>query len=57
MVKRINPKKEPDIKSNKEHKQDTKPNIDKESKPDRNKIIYEEEKVALVLGIRSIFTV
>ena len=38
---------------------DVKPNIefDKGSKPDRNKITYEEEKVALVLGITSIFTV
>ena len=55
----VKPKKEPDIKSNKEHKQDVKRNIefDKESKPDTNKITYEEEKVALVLGITSIFTV
>ena len=57
----VKQKKEPDIKSNKEHKQDVKPNIefDKESKPepDTNKITYEEEKVALVLGITSIFTV
>ena len=72
MVKRINqivkPKNEPDIKSNKEHKLDVKPNIEfkKEDKqdvkmiktePDKNKITYEEEKVALVLGITSIFTV
>ena len=44
----------PDIKLNKERKQDVKPNIefDKESKHDT----YEEEKVALVLGITSIFT-
>ena len=50
----------PNIKPNKEHKQDVKRNIkfDKEFKPDTNKIItYEEEKVALVLGITSIFTV
>ena len=49
----------PNIKPNKEHKQDVKPNIkfDKELKPDTNKITYEEEKVALVLGITSIFTV
>ena len=48
-----------DIESNREHKQDVKPNIkfDKESKPDTNRIIYEEEKVALVLGITSVFTV
>ena len=51
----VKQKEEPDIKSNKAHKQDAKPNIkfDKESKPDT----YEEEKVALVLGITSIFTV
>ena len=61
-------KDKPDVKSNKEHKRDTKPNIqsNKEQKqdvktmktePDTNKITYEEEKVALVLGITSIFTV
>ena len=60
--------KEPDVKSNKEHKQDVKPDIrlNKErkqhvkmirTKPDRNKIAYEEEKVALVLGMTTIFTV
>ena len=57
----VKKKKEPDIKSNKEHKQDVKPDIefDKERKPDpdTNRITYEEEKVALVLGITSIFTV
>ena len=60
----VKPKKEPDIKSNKEHKQDMKPNIElrKEDKqavkePNVNKITYEEEKVALILGITSIFTV
>ena len=44
----------PDIKSNKEHKQDVKPNIELKhdvmlitTKPDTNKITYEEEKVAL----------
>ena len=54
----------PNIKPNKEHKQDAKPNIkfDRESnqdvkKPDMNEITYEEEKVALVLGIISVFTV
>ena len=66
--KDVKPKKEPDIKSNKEHKQDTKPDIksNKEHKqdvkmmktePDMNKITYEQEKVALVLGITSVFTV
>ena len=55
----VKQKNEPDIKSNKERKQDVKSNIefDKESEPDMNKITYEEEKVALVLGITSIFTV
>ena len=49
----------PDVKSNKKHEQDVKPNIkfDRESKPDTNKITYEEEKVALILGMTSIFTV
>ena len=49
----------PDIKSNKKHEQDVKPNIkfERESKPDTNKITYEEEKVALILGMTSIFTV
>ena len=49
-----------DIKINKERKQDVKPNIEFKQdvkKPDTNKITYEEEKVALVLGITSIFTV
>ena len=49
----------PNIKPNKEHKQDVKPNIkfDRESKPDTNKITYEEEKVALILGTTAVFTV
>ena len=54
----------PEVKSNKEHKQDVKPNIkfDRESNQDvkktyTNEITYEEEKVALVLGITSVFTV
>ena len=55
----VKQEKEPDIKSNKEHKQNVKPNIEltMKTKPDINKISYEEEKVALVLGITSIFTV
>ena len=57
----VKPKNEPDIKSNKEHKQDVKPGTEsnKEHKPDpdMNKITYEEEKVALILGITFIFTV
>ena len=54
----------PNIKPNKEHKQDVKPNIkfDRESnqdvkKPDTNEITYEKEKVALVLGTTAVFTV
>ena len=73
----VKPKNEHDIKSNKEHKQDVKIDLDgQKDKPniksnkghkqdvkmmktesDTNKITYEEEKVALVLGITSIFTV
>ena len=50
-------KTKPNMESNKEHKQDVKPNIEfnKESKPDM--ITNVEEKVALVLGITSIFAV
>ena len=55
----------PVIKPNKEHKQDVKPNgpdikqnIEiSRSKPDTNKITYEEEKVALILGTTAVFTV
>ena len=54
----------PNIKPNKEHKQDVKPNIkfNRENnqdvkKPDTNEIAYEEEKVALVLGTTAVFTV
>ena len=60
-------KTKPNTDSNKEHKQDVKPNIkfkkeDKQdvkmikTEPGMDKITYEEEKVALVLGITSIFT-
>ena len=48
--------KEPDVKSNKEHK----PNIELKhnvKKPNTNKITYEEEKVALILGTTAVFTV
>ena len=63
--RRLMVKTEPDVKPkvktkpNKEHKQDVKPNIkfDRESNQDANDINYEEEKVALVLGITSVFTV
>ena len=51
----------PVIKPNKEHKQDVKPNKpdikQNRSKPDTNKITYEEEKVALILGTTAVFTV
>ena len=57
-------KTEQDVKPNKKHKQDAKPNIkfDRESKqdvkkPDMNKITYEEENVALILGTTAVFTV
>ena len=52
-------KTKPNIEPNKKHEQDVKPNMKfhEESKPDTNKITYEEEKVALILGITSIFTV
>ena len=61
-------KTKPDIKSNEKHKQDVKTNIksNKElkhdvkmirTKPDTNKITYEEEKVALILGATAVFTV
>ena len=53
----------PNIKPNKEHKQDVKPNIkfNRESnqdvkKPDTNEITYEEEKAALILGTTAVFT-
>ena len=52
-------KTKPNIEPNKEHKQDVKPNIEsnKERKLDTNKITYEEEKVALILGTTAVFTV
>ena len=60
----VKQKEEPDIKSNKEHKQDVKPNIELKhdvkmirTKPDTNKITYEEEKVTLILGTTAVFTV
>ena len=66
----VKQKNEPDIKSNKEHKQDVKIDLDGEKdkpdiksnrerkpEPDMNRITHEEEKVALVLGLTSIFTV
>ena len=60
----VKPKNKPKIESNEVHKHDVKPNIEFKqdvkmikTKPDTNKITYEEEKVALVLGITSVFTV
>ena len=60
----VKQKKEPDIKSNKAHKQDVKPDIKLKhdvkmirTKSDTNKITYEEEKVALILGTTAVFTV
>ena len=49
----------PNIEPNKKRKQDVKPNIkfDKELKHDTNKITYEEDKVALILGTTAVFTV
>ena len=57
-------KTKPNIEPNKEHKQDVKPNIKLKhdvkmirTKPDMNKMTYEEEKVALILGTTAVFTV
>ena len=54
----------PNIEPNEKRKQDVKPNIksNKELKhdvkePDTNKVTYEEEKVALILGTTAVFTV
>ena len=56
----VKQKKEPDVKSN----IDVKPNIDLKhdvkmirTKPDTNKVTYEEEKVALILGTTAVFIV
>ena len=57
-------KAKPNIKPNKKHKEDVKANIKLKhdvkmirTKPDTNKITYEEEKVALILGTTAVFTV
>ena len=61
-------KTKPNIEPNKEHKQDVKPNIESnkerkhdvkmiKTKPDMNKITFEEEKVALISGTTAVFTV
>ena len=49
----------PNIKPNEKHKQNVKPSIksNKELKHDTNKITYEEEKAALILGTTAVFTV
>ena len=54
----------PNIEPNEKHKQDVKPNIKSNKElihdvkgPDTNKITYEEEKVALILGTTAVFTV
>ena len=49
----------PNTEPNEKRKQDVKPNIkfNKELKHDTNKITYEEEKVALILGTTAVFTV
>ena len=56
---KLDVKHKPDIKPNKGDKQDVKSNIkfDRELKHDTNKITYEEEKVALILGTTAVFTV
>ena len=60
----VKQKEEPNIEPNKKHKQDVKPNIELKhdvkmirTKPDTNKITYEKEKVALILGTTAVFTV
>ena len=60
----VKQKEENDVRSNEEHKQDVKPNIELKhdvkmirTKPDVNKITYDEEKVALILGTAAVFTV
>ena len=57
-------KTKPNIEPNKKHKQDIKPNIKLKhgvkvirTKPDTNKITYEEENIALILGTTAVFTV
>ena len=59
----VKQKEEPDVKSNEGHKRDVEPNIKLKhdvkmirTKPDMNKITYEEEKVALILGTTAVFT-
>ena len=44
----------PNIEPNEKHKQDVKHDV---KEHDTNKITYEEEKVALILGTTAVFTV
>ena len=55
----VKQKKEPNIEPNEKHEQDVKSNIEfhGESNQDTNRITYEEEKVALILGTTAVFTV
>ena len=64
---KLDVKHKPDIKPNKGDKQDVKPVIKQDvkpnikfeqdvKKPDTNKITYEEEKAALILGMTAVFT-
>ena len=50
----VKPKKEPDIELKSEDKHDVKMT---KTEPDTNKITYEEEKTALILGMITIYTV
>ena len=60
----VKQKEEPDVKSNEKQKRDVEPNIKLKhdvkmirTKPDTNRITYEEEKVALIVGTTAVFTV
>ena len=55
----VKPKRKPDIKSNNKHKPNIKLKQDVKmirTEPDMNKITYEEEKVVLILGTTTVFT-
>ena len=56
----VTQKEEPDVKFNEKHKRDVEPSIKLKhdvKEPDTNKVTYEEEKVALILGTTAVFTV
>ena len=56
----VKQKKEPDVKSNIDVESNIKLKHDVKmirTKPDTNKVTYEEEKVALILGTTAVFTV